>query len=74
MICTSNKGFVEWASVFGGDEVLAAAILDCVLHHCTVVNIRGQSYWLKEKLKGGQLENGEPTDQRISRRQKQPSD
>jgi DNA replication protein DnaC len=31
MIWTSNKGFAEWASVFAGDEVLTAAILDRLL-------------------------------------------
>jgi DNA replication protein DnaC len=53
MIWTSNKGFAEWAGIFGGDEVLTAAILDRLLHHGTVVNIRGQSYRLKDKLRGG---------------------
>ncbi len=69
-----GKGFAEWASVFGGDEVLTAAILDRLLHHGTVVNIRGQSYRLKEKLRGGLLESGEPAETRISKRQKQTSD
>lgn len=43
MIWTSNKGFAEWASVFAGDEVLTAAILDRLLRHGTVSNIRGKS-------------------------------
>jgi hypothetical protein len=63
-----------WASVFGGDEVLTAAILDRLLHHGTVVNIRGQSYRLKEKLRGGILESGGPAETRTPRRQKQTSD
>jgi len=53
MIWTSNKGFADWASVFAGDEVLTAAILDRLLHHGTVVNIRGRSYRLREKLHAG---------------------
>jgi DNA replication protein DnaC len=53
MIWTSNKSFGEWASVFAGDEVLTAAILDRLLHHGTVVNIRGRSYRLRDKLQAG---------------------
>ena len=53
MIWTSNKGFAEWASVFAGDEVLTAAILDRLLHHGTVINIRGKSYRLRDKLQAG---------------------
>ncbi len=55
-------------------EVLTAAILDRLLHHGTVVNIRGQSYRLKEKLRGGILESGEPAETRPSRRQKPTGD
>jgi len=56
MIWTSNKGFGDWASVFAGDEVLAAAILDRLLHHGTVINIRGNSYRLRDKLRAGTAE------------------
>jgi DNA replication protein DnaC len=45
----SNKGFGEWGQVFG-DEVLATAILDRLLHHCDVVPINGPSYRLKNRL------------------------
>ena len=44
---TSNKGFEEWGSVLG-DDVMAAALIDRLLHHCHVVNIRGNSYRLRE--------------------------
>ena len=40
MILTTNKGFDEWGSVVG-DEVMAAAMLDRLLHRCHLVNIRG---------------------------------
>lgn len=40
---------VEWGSVFG-DEVLATAILDRLLHHCEVIAINGPSYRLKNRL------------------------
>ncbi|MCT9094395.1 ATP-binding protein, partial [Streptomyces sp. ASQP_92] len=39
----------EWGQVFG-DEVLATAILDRLLHHCEVVSINGNSYRLKNRL------------------------
>jgi DNA replication protein DnaC len=48
-LLTSNKGFGEWGQVFG-DEVLATAILDRLLHHCDVVPINGPSYRLKNRL------------------------
>ena len=55
MVLTSNKSFVDWGEVFG-DQVLATAILDRLLHHATTVNIKGESYRLKEKRKAGLLQ------------------
>jgi DNA replication protein DnaC len=52
MILTSNQSFGAWGEVFG-DRVIATAILDRVLHHAITINIRGNSYRLKEKLKAG---------------------
>lgn len=49
IILTSNKAFAEWGDIFAGDAVMAAAALDRLLHRCTVINIRGESYRLKEK-------------------------
>jgi len=49
IVLTSNKAFSEWGSVFG-DEVLATAILDRLLHHCEVIAINGPSYRLKNRL------------------------
>jgi len=51
-IITSNKSFVDWGEIFN-DQVLATAILDRLLHHCTTINIKGESYRLKEKRKAG---------------------
>jgi DNA replication protein DnaC len=45
-VLTSNKGFEEWGTVLG-DEVMAAALIDRVLHHCHLVNIRGNSYRMR---------------------------
>lgn len=53
MIVTSNKGFSAWGEVFAGDPVIASAILDRLLHHSHVINIRGESYRLKEKREAG---------------------
>ena len=49
-IYTSNKSFSEWGEVLG-DSVMAAAVLDRILHHCTVINIKGESYRLKDRKK-----------------------
>ena len=46
-VLTSNKGFEEWGDVLG-DEVMAAALIDRVLHHCHLVNVRGNSYRMRE--------------------------
>lgn len=47
-IFTSNKPFSQWNEVFA-DVTIASAILDRILHHCTVINIKGESYRLKER-------------------------
>ena len=44
---TSNKGFEEWGQILG-DEVMAAALIDRLLHHCHIVNIRGSSYRMRK--------------------------
>ena len=46
MILTSNRGFSEWADVFG-DPVVATALLDRLLHHAVVIHIEGASYRLR---------------------------
>ena len=45
-VLTSNKSFEEWGEVFG-DEVMAAALIDRLLHHCHIVNIRGNSFRMR---------------------------
>jgi len=49
-IFTSNKSFSGWGEILV-DEVMASAVLDRILHHCTVINVRGESYRLKERKK-----------------------
>jgi DNA replication protein DnaC len=47
IILTSNRGFAEWGEIFG-DRVIAAALLDRLLHHAVVIQIDGNSYRLRE--------------------------
>jgi DNA replication protein DnaC len=48
-VITSNKAFSEWAELFH-DPVLVTAILDRLLHHSVVINIKGPSYRLRGKV------------------------
>ena len=57
MIITSNKSFAKGGQVLG-DDVLATAILDQLLHHCDVLAINGPSYRLKDGL--AFVQGGEP--------------
>jgi DNA replication protein DnaC len=61
MILTSNQSFGSWGEVFG-DRVIATAILDRILHHAITLNIRGNSYRLKDKLKAGLVRPAEATE------------
>jgi len=54
ILLTSNKSYGDWGTIFG-DPIIATAILDRLLHHSTTVNIRGDSYRLKERKKAGLL-------------------
>jgi DNA replication protein DnaC len=58
LIVTSNKSYLDWGEIFN-DPVLATAVLDRLLHYSTTLNIKGESYRLKEKRKAGLL--GRPT-------------
>lgn len=61
MILTSNQSFAAWGEVFG-DRVIATAILDRLLHHAVTLNIRGNSYRLKDKLKAGLIRSHDNDD------------
>lgn len=56
IVLTSNKGFSDWGEVLG-DSVIATAILDRLLHHSHIVNIRGESFRLREKRQAGLFGN-----------------
>jgi DNA replication protein DnaC len=45
---TTNKGIKDWPGILAGDEALATAILDRLLHKSVVLNMRGRSYRLQE--------------------------
>jgi len=48
ILITTNKGIKDWPELLAGDEVLATAILDRLLHHSHVLNIKGRSYRLRD--------------------------
>jgi len=50
-IITSNKAFADWGSVFA-DTILAGALVDRLLHHSHVLNLKGDSYRLRSKMQG----------------------
>lgn len=54
MLITSNRAVSDWGTVLG-DEVVATAILDRLMHHSHVLTIRGDSYRLREKRRSGLL-------------------
>jgi DNA replication protein DnaC len=59
-VLTSNKSFEEWGEVFG-DEVMATALIDRLVHHCHIVNIRGNSYRLKNHAELHNARRGSPS-------------
>jgi DNA replication protein DnaC len=48
ILITTNKGIKDWPEVLAGDEVLASAILDRLLHRSHVIDIKGRSYRLRD--------------------------
>jgi DNA replication protein DnaC len=64
IVLTSNKSYGDWGSVFG-DTVIATAVLDRLLHHSTTLNIRGESYRMKERKKAGLLGTLESREQAV---------
>ena len=59
---TSSKGLEEWGDVLGG-EVMAAALSDRLLHHCYIVNIRGDSYRMLEHIELAKIPYSTPVEQ-----------
>jgi DNA replication protein DnaC len=71
LILTSNKAFREWGGVFG-DEVIASALLDRLLHHAIVINIRGASYRLRDRVADLGPETTAPSAPPTARRRGRP--
>lgn len=78
IILTSNRGFKEWGEIFG-DNVIAAALLDRLLHRATVLEIASNSYRLREhadlipdSLKRGGENEPEPAKRKPGRPRKNP--
>lgn len=55
IILTSNLPFGQWGQTFANDTALTSAMLDRILHHSHVLQIKGESYRLKEKRQAGLL-------------------
>lgn len=53
IILTSNLPFGQWHNSLAQDSALTAAILDRLLHHSTILNIKGDSFRLRDKKKAG---------------------
>ena len=49
MILISNHAFRGWGETFGGDVVVAAAMIDRLVHHAEIISLKGSSYRLKGK-------------------------
>jgi DNA replication protein DnaC len=48
LIVTSNKPFSGWGEIFG-DDVVAAAMIDRLVHHAEILGLKGDSYRLKDR-------------------------
>jgi hypothetical protein len=59
LIVTSNKPFSAWGEIFG-DEVVAAAMIDRLVHHAEILSLKGDSYRLRDRDLGGRLPAREP--------------
>lgn len=57
IVITSNLNFGQWDQTLAEDKTLTAALLDRLLHHSHIIQFKGDSYRLKEKIKSGVLHN-----------------
>jgi len=51
IIVTSNRGFEAWGEILG-DQMVAAALIDRLVHHAHIVTLKGKSYRLRERGTG----------------------
>ena len=62
VLLTSNLPFGQWDQAFAGDTTLTAALLDHLLHHARVIQIKAESYRLKDKRTAGTFDTRQPVD------------
>ena len=60
VLLTSNLPFGQWDQAFAGDTTLTAALLDRLLHHAHVIQIKAESYRLRDKRKAGIIGTRQP--------------
>ena len=70
-VLTSNKGFEEWGEIFG-DDVMAAALIDRLVHHCHLVTIRGNSYRMRQHTELWQTLHNHQEPEAASNRRRRP--
>lgn len=51
IVVTSNRGFEQWGEILG-DAMVAAALIDRLVHHATMISLKGKSYRLRERGTG----------------------
>ncbi|AEE13733.1 IstB domain protein ATP-binding protein [Thermodesulfobium narugense DSM 14796] len=56
ILITTNLSFIRWKEIFNNDEGLTTAILDRLIHHSYIINIKGDSYRLRQKRKAGLID------------------
>lgn len=49
VLVTTNLEFSRWPEVFGGDEMMSAALIDRLIHHATILQLNGESYRFRER-------------------------
>ena len=57
LIVTSNKPFSGWGEIFG-DDVVAAAMIDRLVHHAEILALKADSYRLKDRDLARQISTG----------------
>ncbi len=56
IVLTRNLPLGQWGQIFANDTALTSAMLDRILHHSHVLQIKGESYRIKEKKQAGLME------------------
>jgi DNA replication protein DnaC len=60
-VLTSNKGFAQGGEILG-DDVMASALIDRLVHHCHIINIRGNRYRMRHHAELRQALTPSPDD------------